>query len=71
MYGRNYDSQLNLGENLSNFEVITMPANSFLNSFPGSKIHGANMGSIWGQQDPGGPHVGHMNFVIWVSIIMF
>ena len=23
------------------------------------------MGSIWGQQDPGGPHVGPMNFVIW------
>ena len=30
-----------------------------------SKVHGANMGPIWGQQDPGGPHVGHMNFVIW------
>ena len=24
------------------------------------------MGPIWGQQDPGGPHVGPMNFVIWV-----
>ena len=23
------------------------------------------MGPIWGQQDPGGPHVGPMNFVIW------
>ena len=30
-------------------------------------LHGANMGSIWGRQDPGGPHVGPMNFVIWVS----
>ena len=25
---------------------------------PNSKVHGANMGPIWGQQDPGGPHVG-------------
>ena len=24
------------------------------------------MGPIWGRQDPGGPHVGPMNFVIWV-----
>ena len=32
---------------------------------PDSKVHGANMGSIWGQQDPGGPHVGPMNFAIW------
>ena len=26
-----------------------------------SKLHGANMGSIWGRQDPGWPHVGPMN----------
>ena len=32
---------------------------------PDSKVHGANMGPIWGQQDPGGPHVGLMNFAIW------
>ena len=30
-----------------------------------SKVHGTNMGPIWGWQDPGGPHVGPMNFVIW------
>ena len=23
---------------------------------PDSKVHGANMGPIWGRQDPGGPH---------------
>ena len=34
--------------------------------YPNSKIHGANMGPIWGCQDPGGPHVGPMNFAIWV-----
>ena len=31
---------------------------------PDGKVHGANMGPIWGRQDPGGPHVGPMNFVI-------
>ena len=35
---------------------------------PDSKVHGANMGTIWGRQDPGGPHVGHMNFAIWKYI---
>ena len=32
---------------------------------PVSKVHGTNMGSIWGREDPGGPHVGPMNFAIW------
>ena len=30
-----------------------------------SKVHGANKGLTWGRQDPGGPHVGHMNLAIW------
>ena len=34
--------------------------------YPDSKVHWANMGPIWGRQDPGGPHVGPMNFAIWV-----
>ena len=34
---------------------------------PDSKIHGANMGPTWGQQDPDGPHVGHMNLAIWAG----
>ena len=34
--------------------------------YPDSKVHGANMGPIWGRQDPGGPHVGPINFAIWV-----
>ena len=29
---------------------------------PDSKVDGANMGPVWGRQDPGGPHVGPMNF---------
>ena len=32
---------------------------------PDSKVHGANTGPIWDRQDPGGSHVGPMNFVIW------
>ena len=35
---------------------------------PESKVHGASMGPIWVQQDPGGPHVGPMNFAILVSL---
>ena len=38
-------------------------------SYPNSKVHGANMGLNWSRQDPGGPHVGHMNFAIWAGII--
>ena len=30
-----------------------------------SKVHGANMGPIWGRQDPGGPQIVPMNFAIW------
>ena len=34
-------------------------------SIPDSKVPGANMGPIWGQQDPDGSHVGPRNFAIW------
>ena len=36
---------------------------------PDSKVHGANMGPIWGRQGPGGPHVGPMNLAIWGSLV--
>ena len=36
-------------------------------AYPDNKVHVANMGPIWDRQDPGGPHVGPMNFVIWVN----
>ena len=29
------------------------------------------MGPIWGRQDPGGPHVGPMNFAIWAVMFVF
>ena len=34
-----------------------------------NKIHGAMVGPIQGRQDPGGPHVGHMNLVIWGALL--
>ena len=44
----------------------------YVYSIPDSKVHGANMGPIWGRQDPDGTHVGPMNFVIWdVSTYLF
>ena len=42
----------------------------FTKTIPDSKVHGANMGPIWGRQDPGGPHVGPMNFVIWDVLLL-
>ena len=38
----------------------------YLKMSPDSKVHGSNMGPIWGRQDPGGPQVGPMNFALWV-----
>ena len=34
------------------------------------KVNGANMGPIWGWQAPGGPHLGPINFAIWVYGIL-
>ena len=45
------------------FQSVTMC--SYPHHSPDSKLHGANMGPIWGRQDPGGPHIGPMNFTIW------
>ena len=36
------------------------------NTYPGSKVHGANMGHTWVLSAPGGPHVGPMNLAIRV-----
>ena len=40
-------------------------------AYPNSKVPGANMWPIRGLQDPGGPHVGPMNFAIWITYIHF
>ena len=36
-------------------------------TFLDSKVYGANMGPIWGRQDPGGPHVGPMNLACYLG----
>ena len=41
----------------------------YVNNVPDSKVHGANMGSIWDRQDLGGPHVDPMNLAIWGTYI--
>ena len=37
-------------------------------SYPDSKVNKANMGPIWGRQDPGEPHVGPTNLAAWVAL---
>ena len=36
---------------------------------PDSKVHGVNIGPIWGRQYPGEPHVGPMNFALWGTLV--
>ena len=36
-------------------------------TYPENKVHGANMGPIWGRQDPDGPHVSPITCAIWVT----
>ena len=38
---------------------------------PDSKVRAANMGPIWSRQDPGGHHVGPMNFAIWDGLLKY
>ena len=45
--------------------IATSTGVSYSQNIADSKVHGANMGPIWSRQDPGGPHVGSMNFAIW------
>ena len=49
----------------SESDLCSHVVNAVFYVFPDSKVHEANMGPIWGRQDPGGPHIGPMNFVIW------
>ena len=36
----------------------------YYNTNPDDKVNGANMGPIWGRQDPGWPQVGPMKLAI-------
>ena len=49
-------------------EIHWLVVSIFKCHYPDSKVHGANMGPIWGRQDPDGLHVGPMNFAIWVYL---
>ena len=46
-------------------QIVTTVSGIQSIGIPDSKVHGANMGPIWGRQDPGGPHVGPRIFAIW------
>ena len=57
------------GQPLSSFIIHIHNLLSFIKSItfvsnPDSKVHGANMGSIWVLSAPDGPHVGPMNLAI-------
>ena len=47
------------------FPYIVHAVKDITRGYPDSKVHGANMGPIWGQQDPDGTHVDPMKFAIW------
>ena len=57
------------GQGYKGTEVIPIYIESSRPHSPDSMVDGANMGPIWGRQDPGGPHVGPMNFAIWVPCV--
>ena len=57
-----YHSEHNDAHHATKQRVMLLSGSS---TVPDSKVHGANMGAIWGRQDPGGPHVGPMNIAIW------
>ena len=48
-------------------QAVPLLVAKWLGGIPDSKVHRANMGPIWGRQDPGGPHIGPMNFSIWAA----
>ena len=65
------DKSLDLLRHKFELGIITVglpSSNGDICYFPNSKGHGANTGTIWGRQDPGGPHVGPTNFTIWVIL---
>ena len=60
-----YNSPLYIDDLMEDAAGVILSTGSAGERHPDSKVHGANMGPIWGRQDPGGPHAGPMNFVIW------
>ena len=69
----NYIPQFTVGCSFLSLPEIPASGNKVLicvlrytENSPVSKVHGANMGPAWVLPSPGGPHVGPMNFAIWV-----
>ena len=60
---------LNLGpfenqdDSMGRISTMDIPTQIYHNS----KVQGENMGPIWGRQGLDGPHVGPINFIIWVD----
>ena len=52
------------------YALISFLCYIFRSSLLDSEIDKANMGSVLGRQDPGGPYVGPMNLAIWVEGMM-
>ena len=53
---------------LIQLSAIIIALHNELSAIHDSKVHGASVGLIWGWQDPGGSHIGPMNFAIWDGI---
>ena len=49
------------------YHLLSLAETLLNRAYPDSKVHGANMGPIWVLSAPNGPHVGAMNFAIWVA----
>ena len=65
--------QIWLFSNFLKFVPLTLSCfdlRSDVNHYPGSKVHGANMGPTWVLSAPDGPHVGPMDLVIRVVWII-
>ena len=65
MWQQGYHIYQRCKENQSSFPKLPY----FMRAIPDSKVHGAYMGSTWGRQVLGGPHVGPMILVIWDPIL--
>ena len=52
------------------YRCVVPPVIDQFVTYPDSKIYWVNMGPTWGRQVPGGPYIGHVNFAIWVVIIL-
>ena len=65
-----YDDVLSIINPVYKWQFIAY-FSQFTHTILNGKIHGANMGPIWGRQDPGGLHVGPMNFAIWDALFNF